>query len=128
MKEKVVAAMDTSIDTASRTALDSDFKSILRQITQVVQNAAFDGANLLNGSLAANIQFLANADATGFITLSTQNLSLGGAIITMPSAARSATVDHRDQRCWPSSRRLDRQRQPGARQPRLAGQADRGHT
>src|ERR1051325_1317342 len=35
LKQKVVAALDTSLDTASRTALDSDFKSLLRQITQV---------------------------------------------------------------------------------------------
>src|SRR5277367_124385 len=47
MKTKVVAAMDPSIDTASRTALNADFKSILGQITQVIQNASFDGANML---------------------------------------------------------------------------------
>ncbi len=61
--------MDTSIDTSSRTALDSDFKSILRQITQTVQNAQFDGANLLDGSLPGNLKFLANADANSYITL-----------------------------------------------------------
>ena len=91
MKEKVVAAMDPSIDTASRTALDSDFKSILRQITQVTSNATFDGANILNGSVA-QIKFIANADATGFITLSSQNLSLGGAIITVASTASLGTI------------------------------------
>src|SRR4051812_2399584 len=73
LKEKVVAAMDTSIDTNSRAALDSDFKSILRQISQVVQNSTFDGANLLNGSIAGNIKFLANADANAYITLSTRS-------------------------------------------------------
>jgi flagellin len=94
LKEKVVAAMDTSIDTASRTALDSEFKSILRQIGQVTDNAAFDGANLLNGlghSSIPNIQFLANASATSYITLSVQDMSLadptsshpGGTLITM---------------------------------------------
>jgi flagellin len=91
MKEKVVAAMDPSIDTASRTALDSDFKSILRQITQVVTNANFDGANLINGSVG-QIKFIANADATGFITLSSQNLSLGGSIITVPATASLGTI------------------------------------
>jgi len=91
MKEKVTAAMDPSIDTASRNALDSDFKSILRQITQVVQNATFDGANLLDGSVN-QIKFIANADATGFITLSSQNLSLGGAIITVASTASLGTI------------------------------------
>jgi flagellin len=92
LKQKVVAALDTSLDTASRTALDSDFKSILRQITQVVGNADFDGANLLDGSVGANIQFLANADATNKITLSTQNMSLGGALITVGANASITSV------------------------------------
>ena len=60
LKEKVVSAMDTSLDANSRTALDSDFKAILRQITQVVTNTSFDGANLFNGA-GGNIQFLSNA-------------------------------------------------------------------
>jgi flagellin len=92
LKQKVVAAMDTSLDTSSRTALDADFKSILRQIKQVSGNAQFDGANLLDGSIPANIQFLANADATNKITLSTQNMSLGGANITVANAASITTV------------------------------------
>jgi flagellin len=92
LKQKVVAALDTSLDTASRTALDSDFKSILRQITQVVGNADFDGANLLDGSVGANIQFLANADATNKITLSTQNMALGGALITVGANASITSV------------------------------------
>ena len=91
MKEKVVAAMDPSIDTASRTALDSDFKSILRQIGQVVQNANFDGANMLDGSVA-QIKFIANAQANSFITLSSQNLSLGGSVISVPSTASLSTI------------------------------------
>jgi flagellin len=82
LKEKVVAAMDTSIDQASRDALNSEFKSILRQIGQVTDNAAFDGANLLNGlngSGVPSIQFLANASASSYITLSAQDMSLAGA-------------------------------------------------
>jgi flagellin len=92
MKEKVVAAMDPSIDSTSRTALDSDFKSILRQIIQVTQNANFDGANLLDGSINPGIKFIANADATGFITLSTQNMSLGGSLISVASTASLGTI------------------------------------
>jgi flagellin len=93
LKEKVVAAMDTSIDTASRTALDSEFKSILRQIVQVTQNATFDGANLLNGSVAGgNIQFLANSAASSYITLSSQDMSLGGSIISIPPDASLPSV------------------------------------
>ena len=91
LKEKVVAAMDTSLDTSSRGALDSDFKSILRQISQVVNNAQFDGANLLSGSLG-NIQFLADADATQKLTLSTRTLALGGSNITIPATASITSV------------------------------------
>ena len=90
LKEKVVSAMDTSLDTAARTALDSDFKAILRQITQVVQNSAFDGANLFSGG-AGNIQFIANADATARLTLSTQTLALGGSKITIAATASITT-------------------------------------
>jgi len=58
----------------------------------VVDNAAFDGANMLDGSAGASIQFLANADANAFITLSTRNMSLGGAIITVAATASLGTV------------------------------------
>lgn len=95
LKEKVVAAMDTSIDAASRTALDSEFKSIIRQIGQVTDNAAFDGANLLNGlggTGATSIQFLANASASSYITLSTQDMTLGASIITIPATASLPSV------------------------------------
>jgi flagellin len=91
MKANVVAAMDPSIDTASRTAIDSAFKSELRQITSITSNANFDGANMLDGSVS-QIKFIANADATGFITLSSQNMSLGGSIITVPATASLTTV------------------------------------
>ncbi len=92
LKEKVVAAMDPSIDTQSRQALDSDFKATLKQITQALTNANFDGANLLNGSLTSNIRYLANADANAYITLSVKNLSLGGSILTVAGTASITTA------------------------------------
>lgn len=92
MKEKVVAAMDPSLDPNSRTLLNNDFTSLLRQITQVANNATFDGANILNGSLAADITFLADPDATSNITLSLQSMSLGGANISIAATATIGTV------------------------------------
>ena len=92
LKEKVTAAMDPSIDTQSRQALDADFKATLKQITQALTNASFDGANLLDGSLASNIRFLANADANAYITLSVKNLSLGGSILTVAAGASITTA------------------------------------
>jgi len=85
MREKVVGAMDTSIDTTSRNALNQDFRSILQQVAQSVQNATFNGTNLIDGSLSTNIAFIANANASATITLSVRTMSLGGPIITIPS-------------------------------------------
>jgi flagellin len=83
LKEKVVAAKDTSLKTQSRQLLDADFKALLKAISSQISNASFDGGNLLNGSLTSGIKFLANADASGFVTLSAKNLTLGGAIIEL---------------------------------------------
>ncbi len=83
LKEKVVAAKDPSLKTQSRQLLDADFKALLKAIATQVSNAEFDGGNLLNGSLTSGIKFLANGDATSFITLSSKNLSLGGAIVEL---------------------------------------------
>lgn len=86
LKEKVVAAKDESLKTQSRQLLDADFKALLRAIASAVQNASFDGANILNGSLTNGIKFLANTDASASVTLSSRNLSLGGGIIDLTTA------------------------------------------
>ncbi len=83
LKEKVVAAKDVSLKTQSRQLLDADFKALLRAIKSAVDNASFDGGNILNGSLTNGLRFLANAGATQFVTLSGKNLSLSGSIISL---------------------------------------------
>lgn len=83
LKEKVVAAKDGSLKTQSRQLLDNDFQALMKAIASQVANATFDGGNLLNGSLTNGIKFLANADASSFVTLSSKNLSLGGAIVEL---------------------------------------------
>lgn len=92
IKEKVVAAQDPSLDSTARAAVNTDFKSLVRQISDVVSNAEFDGANILDGSLTNGIQFLANAEATSTITLSSQNLSLGGSIISISATDSLGTL------------------------------------
>ena len=83
LKEKVTAAKDESLKTQSRQLLNADFKALLKAISSAVQNSSFDGGNILNGSLTNGIKFLANADASSSITLSSKNLSLGGSIIEL---------------------------------------------
>ena len=92
LKEKVITAMDPSLDQRSRTAVDSDYKAILKQIGQVIRSAEFDGANILDGSAGASIQFLASADAAQSITLASQNLSLGGSILTLAATSSIGTA------------------------------------
>jgi flagellin len=87
-----VAAMDPSLDTFSRAAYDSDFKSLLDQIQVIIDNAEFDGANMINGAVTNGIEFLADADATRSVTLKSQDLTFGGAIITLAATASLGTV------------------------------------
>jgi flagellin len=92
MREKATSAMDASIDTFSRQAYDADFKSLLSQVQVILQNAEFDGANLLNGSITGGIEFLADADAARTVTLKTQDMSVSGSIITLATTASLGTV------------------------------------
>ena len=87
LKEKVVAARDESLSSQSRELLNADFQALLRSISSAIENAEFDGANILNGSLSNGIQFLANAEADSFITLTGADLSLGQSIITIAGSS-----------------------------------------
>jgi flagellin len=87
IKAKAVAAMDPSLDPTSRSLLNNDFQSLLQQVTNTISNAQFDGANILNGSLGSDMQFLANAAGTSFVTLSVKDMSLGGSIVTLSNAS-----------------------------------------
>src|SRR5580698_6992386 len=91
MSQKALAASDSSLDTASRLALNNDFVALRNQITSTVQNASFNGVNLLNGSIT-KITSLANAQGTSVLTTLAENLSVGGSIITLAATATISTV------------------------------------
>jgi flagellin len=78
MKEKALAASDTTLDTNSRNALNDEFKSLRDQITTTITNAVFNGANMIKSG-GTTIQALANDTGSSVITVSAQDLSLGGA-------------------------------------------------
>jgi flagellin len=90
MKAKAVAAADASLDTASRKALNADFVALRDQITTIVQNADFNGTNLVNGTVVS-FGALASADATRKITVMGQAMNLSGAIVTLTSTATIST-------------------------------------
>jgi flagellin len=90
MKQQALSASDTSLDTASRQALNSNFQALLQQITTVVQNSSFNGTNLIDGS-TKQITALASADGTHRITVSAENMSLSGSIVTVASTGSIST-------------------------------------
>ena len=82
MKAKALAAADSSLDTASRQALNANFVALRDQITTIVNNATFNGFNLVNGS-TSKITALASADGTRRITTDAQNMKLSSTIMTV---------------------------------------------
>lgn len=90
LKEKALAATDTSLSTSARSALNEDFTSIRDQIATVVENASFNGVNLLDGSMTAGFKALANV-AGSTITINDENMSLSGSIVTLAAAEAIST-------------------------------------
>jgi flagellin len=90
LKTKALSAADSSLDTASRQALNQDFIALRDQITTIVKNASFNGTNLVDGS-TTQITALASADGTRRITTASQKLSLSGTIVTIKSTATIST-------------------------------------
>jgi len=90
MKQQALAAADTSLNTTSRQALNSNFQALLQQITTVVENAKFNGSNLIDGS-TNGIEALASSDGQHRITVEAQNMSLSGPIVTISAAASIST-------------------------------------
>lgn len=94
MKEKALAASDTSLTSSARDALNEDFVSLRDQITSVIDNAAFNGANLLDDSMAtATTAFKALANVSGgSISVKGEDMSLSGSIITLGASASIGTA------------------------------------
>ena len=90
MKSKALAASDSSLDTASRAALNEDFTALRDQITSVVNNAVFNGYNLVNGS-TTQITALASADGSRRLTVSGENMTLSGSIVTIATGGNIST-------------------------------------
>ena len=90
LKEKALAATDTSLSTSARSALNEDFTSIRDQIATVVSNASFNGVNLLDGSATAGFKALANV-AGSTITINDEDMSLSGSIVTLAATESIST-------------------------------------
>ena len=93
MKEKAMGAVDSSLTDEQRAAFNEDFTALRDQVASIVENAEFNGANLISGdSGTAQVVALANADGSSTITVSAENLSLGGTIVTVGGTDEISTV------------------------------------
>ena len=90
LKEKALAATDKSLQTASRLALNEDFKAIRDQINTVAANADFNGINLLKTG-ATGFQALANAAGTSSVTIAAEVMSLGSTNVTVAATTSIGT-------------------------------------
>ena len=90
LKAKALSASDTSLDTASRQALNQDFVALRDQISTIVNNAVFNNYNLVDGS-TLQITALASADGSRRITAGAQNMNLSGSIVTLSTGASIST-------------------------------------
>ncbi len=90
LKEKALAATDRSLSTASRAALNEDFKAIRDQITTVTNNADFNGINLLKTG-ATGFSALANAAGTATLTVQAEILALGSTNVTVTATTTIGT-------------------------------------
>ena len=89
MKALALSASDSGLSTTDRAAINDQFKSLRDQITTVVTNADFNGANMVKAS-GSNIYALANADGTSKITVAAEDFSLGGS--NLSSVTTTSTV------------------------------------
>ena len=89
MKEKALAAADPTLDSNSRTSLNDEFKSLRDQITKAVANADFNGVNMIKNA-GTSVQALANSNGSSVISVKAQDLSLGGATMTLNLGASAS--------------------------------------
>lgn len=88
LRQKATSAADPSASEATRKAYDDEFQTLLLSLQSFADNASFDDENVINGKVAGvrpavgapltPLNFMANADATEFIVMNRQDLSLQG--------------------------------------------------
>ncbi|WP_122464702.1 MULTISPECIES: flagellin [Brevundimonas] len=91
MKELALAATDETLSTASRDALNEDFSALRDQITSVIDNAEFNGVNLLTGT--EGFKALSNVDGDT-LDIDAEEMAIGesGSAVTLASTSSIDTM------------------------------------
>ena len=91
MKAKALEASDTSLSTTDRSAINSDFQSLVGQVKNAVANASFDGANMIETG-GATLYALSGPNGSPKLTLAAQSLALGGANLSVTAGSGFSTA------------------------------------
>ena len=91
MKGKALAGTQAGNSASAQAALAADFAQLRDQITSVIANASFDGANMIQATPSSAVS-LGDAAGGNTITVAGASLALGGTIVTV--AAGSVLTDN----------------------------------
>jgi flagellin len=88
MKSKALAGSQAGLSASAQNALNADFVQLRDQITSIISNSTFDGANMTTGILAVN-QAVSLGDSSGGnnIVVAGANIQLGGTIVTVAAGS-----------------------------------------
>jgi flagellin len=98
MKEKVLAATEAGLSTASKQALSDEYVALRDQIDTIANNATFDGVNLISSTSvnSSSVKSIANADASATIDLDHVDLSKTNSAIAATLTSLTGTVSASD--------------------------------
>lgn len=96
MRELAVAGKDAELDASSRTAMNDKFTQLRDQISSIINNASFNGRNIVDGTDSVTALIDASGDtaittAANDITLSALSLDTTN-LISIPGVSVSGTV------------------------------------
>ena len=91
MKGKALAATQVGNSASAQSALAADFAQLRDQITSIVANASFDGANMI-AATPNNAVSLGDAAGGNNITVNGASLALGGATVTVTATSAVDTT------------------------------------
>ena len=89
LRETAVAASDSGLDSASRSALEDEFKQVRAQIDAIVNSASFNGTNLVS---AANKVVAIDSDGNAIFSVVGANITAGSSGLKVASAFATATA------------------------------------
>ena len=92
MKGKALAASQVGLSASAQSAFNADFLQLRDQVTSIISNSTFDGANMTNGVAAINSAVsLGDAAGGNTIVVAGANIGLGGTIVTVAAASDVAS-------------------------------------